>query len=679
MVSSPNSSVEAPSPGSVEPELATPTPSGVHYFTPAFQVVEEGPFRIYTAPEPDRIDRWMQHWLVRLCWLLLSASLTFTPVPQDTEVVPPDDGMSPHPWDKKYVRQTSNTGIEVALVRRGPQGSQTWIVLQPDKELRSVRLSDRKTVLNQPPLGSYFRPLGKLTQAQKQAVKEAADQAVLSEETVPKMVRKFDGEVSPVRRLFALMSAVPALGGKTIRWITRSRYRVFGFSAIIFLAFETLQTFLIFEMLEHWANTLRFRTKEAWDQVLEVSETLKDTVEKLAEYYTILNGYVSGPRLAAWVTAVSFFLYQWYYYEGEESEDSEHSSQCSSPEETPPATPRDKASREQMMLIESLTKRQEELHEQIIQDEAKAQAREMVRKARQGESGSAWSEQDKKSFEEMARRLETFQQILEEDQKKRKKAEEGPEVPETPDPKTTGPKRTPEKKGSSEGVTEPTSTETGPVGLEQAPTPVPKKMKMDMSSHIQKLERLSQNPTGIFAQALRGLEPWEEDFVNDHFPPGYRARVAPQTFTHIYSHGKRAKEYFIEWLRSRGLMDCAAARELIACGDTLDTLLIDEPLTNFINSLQVEKLGKKIFGLQRAFENVTQSSDWKKPTGATKNWSSKVDWASAKQVDPELKMPDTLPRIREQEDETRLEMDREAMLLRTQKQLQDAAAARKES
>ena len=73
-------------------------------------------------------------------------------------------------------------------------------------------------------------------------MKEAADQAILSDETVPKMVRKFDGEVSPVRRLFALVSVVPALGGKTIRWITRSCYRVFGFSAIIFLAFETLQT-----------------------------------------------------------------------------------------------------------------------------------------------------------------------------------------------------------------------------------------------------------------------------------------------------------------------------------------------------------------------------------------------------------------------------------------------------
>ena len=101
-------------------------------------------------------------------------------------------------------------------------------------------------------------------------------------------------------------------------------------------------------------------------------------------------------------------------------------------------------------------------------------------------------------------------------------------------------------------------------------------------------------------------------------------------------------------------------------------------MNNFINSLQVEKLGKKIYGLQKAFENVTQVNDWKKPTGAQKNWTSKIDWAAARQVDPELKMPDTLPRIREHEDETRVEMDREAMLLRTQKQLQDAAAARKE-
>ena len=671
MVSSPNSSVEAPSPGSVEPSLATPAAAGVQHYTPSFRVVEEGPFRIWTPPQPDRFDRCMQHWLVRLCWLLLSASLTFTPVPTETEVVPPEDSMSPHPWDRKYVRQTSNTGIEVALVRRGPAGKGTWIVLQPDQQLRSVRLNDRKTVLNDPPVGTYFRPIGKLTENQKKAVKEAADQAISSEETVPKMIRKFEGEVTPVRRLGALLCGIPALGGKTIRWITRSRYRVFGTLGVAFVIFEAMQTFLVFEMIEHWANTIRYKTKDAWEQVLGLSEGLKETVEKLGEVYNTVNEYVSGPRLAAWVATVMFFAYQWWFYNPEESEDSEHSSQCSSPEETPPATPRDQGSREQLMLIEALTKRQEELHEQIIQDEAKAQSREMVRRARQAESGSSWSEQDQKSFKEMSERLDSFRQILEEDQKKRKGQEAIPETPETPAAKTSKAAGTPEKSVTIE--------QKGPEAPEVAATPATKKVKVDMSSHIQKLERLAQNPTQIFADALKGMEMWEEDYTNDHFPPGYRARVAPATFTHIYSHGKRAKEYFIEWLRSRGLMDCPSARELIACGDTLDTLLIDEPLNNFINSLQVEKLGKKIYGLQKAFENVTQVNDWKKPTGAQKNWTSKIDWAAARQVDPELKMPDTLPRIREHEDETRVEMDREAMLLRTQKQLQDAAAARKES
>ena len=156
--------------------------------------------------------------------------------------------MAPHPWDKKYVRQTSNTGMEVALVRRGPTNSGTWIVLQPDKQLRSLRLNDRQTVLSQAPTGTYFRPLGKLTDAQKRAVKEAADQAIRSEETVPKMVQRFEGEVSGSRRFFALLSAAPALGGKTIRWITRSRFRALGTVVSIFLLFEMLQTAKLF----HW-------------------------------------------------------------------------------------------------------------------------------------------------------------------------------------------------------------------------------------------------------------------------------------------------------------------------------------------------------------------------------------------------------------------------------------------
>ena len=570
--------------------------------------------------------------------------------------------MAPHPWDKKYVRQTSNTGMEVALVRRGPTNSGTWIVLQPDKQLRSLRLNDRQTVLSQAPTGTYFRPLGKLTDAQKKAVKEAADQALRSEETVPKMIQRFEGEVSGSRRFFALLSAAPALGGKTIRWITRSRYRVMGFGVALFLIFEALQTLLVFEMMEHWAQTIRYKAKEGIENILAWSENLKETAEWLVEQYARLSEYISGPRLCGYILVLVFLVYQWWHYDSEESEDSEHSSQCSSPEETPPQTPRDQSTREQMMLVEKLAKRQEELHDQIIQDEAKAQAREMVQKVRQESAGSSWTTKDWKSFEEMSAKLESFQKILEEDQKKRKpeaSQEEDQSVPGTPMAKGETAKKTPEK--------------NRPEG------PEPKKVKTDVSASVQRLKRLSQNPTAIFSEALEHMEDWEEEFFLEHFPPGYRARVAPDVFTNIYSHGKRAKEYFMDWLRSRGLMECNAARELIACGDVLDTLLIDEPLDNFINKLQVEKLGKKIYGLQKAFENVNQESHWKKPTGAAKQWTSRVNWEAAKQVDPELLMPNQVPRIRQQEDETRMEMDREAMIIRTQQRLRDAAAGKGES
>ena len=315
------------------------------------------------------------------------------------------------------------------------------------------------------------------------------------------------------------------------------------------------------------------------------------------------------------------------------------------------------------MLVVQLAQRQEDLRNQMITDEANAQAREMAWKARmESQQRSGWSEEDKASMKEMKEKLAGFQKIIEEDKAKRTRSVEE-EEPTTPNRSDLLEETTPEKAGQKGGSKE---------GRGEGPEA--KKFKQDISIYLSKLDRLAQNPTQIYREVASGMKNWDEEFTKEHFPPGYQVRVAPMVFAEIYSHGRRAKDFFFEWLRVRQLLDCHPARRLLACGSTLDMLVLDEPLENFINSLTAEKLGKEIYGLQLAFENINKESDWKKPTtGAQKNWTSKVNWEAARRVDPALKGDTQVPRIREQEDETAKEMDREAAMLRVNDRLAEAA------
>ena len=52
-------------------------------------------------------------------------------------------------------------------------------------------------------------------------------------------------------------------------------------------------------------------------------------------------------------------------------------------------------------------------------------------------------------------------------------------------------------------------------------------------------------------------------------------------------------------------------------------MLLDE--RDVINSVAFEKLVRRAYGLERAFEDVHAEVDWKRPDGK-KNWMSKVKW-----------------------------------------------------
>ena len=54
-----------------------------------------------------------------------------------------------------------------------------------------------------------------------------------------------------------------------------------------------------------------------------------------------------------------------------------------------------------------------------------------------------------------------------------------------------------------------------------------------------------------------------------------------------------------------------------------DSILLDE--RDVINSVAFEKLVRRAYGLERAFEDCAREIDWKRPDGK-KGWTSRVKW-----------------------------------------------------
>ena len=164
------------------------------------------------------------------------------------------------------------------------------------------------------------------------------------------------------------------------------------------------------------------------------------------------------------------------------------------------------------------------------------------------------------------------------------------------------------------------------------------------------------------------------DVMAEAFPIGFRTRTGPTFLADVYASGKTGKVWAKEWLRERGLLENASARELIPTMSAIDSLMLEDELPDFRNHVGTEKLCKRALGLVTAFGAVRKESDWRRP-GSAKQWVSKVDWLAAKRVDPSILDTDWNFRNRELEEEVRREMDREAQLLKARNKLEERSRA----
>ena len=58
--------------------------------------------------------------------------------------------------------------------------------------------------------------------------------------------------------------------------------------------------------------------------------------------------------------------------------------------------------------------------------------------------------------------------------------------------------------------------------------------------------------------------------------------------------------------------------------DAMDDMVFAES-RGFLNLVSTEKLVRRSYGLEKAFENVHREEDWRRPEGK-KYWASKVKW-----------------------------------------------------
>ena len=144
-------------------------------------------------------------------------------------------------------------------------------------------------------------------------------------------------------------------------------------------------------------------------------------------------------------------------------------------------------------------------------------------------------------------------------------------------------------------------------------------------------------------------------------PAGYRERIAPAYLAQVYKGGTTAVEYARRWLRDRGLGKCSPAQEMLSIMEAIDDAVLGGE-ADVINTISFEKLARRAYGLERAFEGVHQESDWHRPQGA-KSWTSKVQWALCERYD--VRGATSLgPRVAKADEEVRQAMEKDALFLK---------------
>lgn len=152
------------------------------------------------------------------------------------------------------------------------------------------------------------------------------------------------------------------------------------------------------------------------------------------------------------------------------------------------------------------------------------------------------------------------------------------------------------------------------------------------------------------------------------FARGHTVRTLPAYLSRIFSKYPRAEQVRLAFPKGHKAENCAIAAEIPTPFKRWDEWLFGREVAGWVNWPTEERASRKNIGLETAFENAWQTSDWLKPREGTqgrKDWISKVDWKLARRVDPELKDRDSNSfKLESMDREVRGELEHDALVMR---------------
>ena len=617
------------------------------------------------------------------------------------------DGLVPYdmpsvaPWERRYYRQNAVLGLEVYLVRK--QAGTKWVVVKPDMTLALLSCTKSRTVLLDPEVGITWRQAPILTDVQKLALDAEAEAAIRNNSLAE--MPKFNPKAVASRVAFlqgaAWLAQAPGSVMRFLRYSLRSGRRTGGLLMLMLLIWEVTRGIGISEKFAEY----RTYSGNLWTE-------FKSWVREWDDEWAILVIWMEGwaewisKRVPVWKMSIlgigSLGLIYGYWIK-EEADSSQGSSTSSV------AAPGEGVQRLQEMkemmnqtantqavdLMRDMLASQKAMREEMADYRTAQRAQELCAEARRerdaekplsGAMEEALTMRDSANqqiIRDMATRLQGFEEVLREHAglATRPASAELSEIINGPVPaKTTGEaeptmtsaliEASPKRSSSSPPLATP---EKIPQGEKRAAPG----SSGGISHVIKRIKDKAMLPQQIYLEQLNQYEDIDQEFWCRQFPENYRERMAAEGFAEIYSHGMSGEQYGRQFLRERELLDCHAAREIVAGLAAFDSMMMIDQAQGLLNKVSTEKLARKIFGLIRAYENCRTVADWSRPKGKEGGaWKSKVDWDQARRIDPFLRVAETTIRVPCVEDEIRRGMTQDATILQAKQKLLDAGGGK---
>ena len=179
---------------------------------------------------------------------------------------------------------------------------------------------------------------------------------------------------------------------------------------------------------------------------------------------------------------------------------------------------------------------------------------------------------------------------------------------------------------------------------------------------ISHLERVNTTPQQMWMDALKE---WQEiESSSWAMPEGYKARLAPEYLTKVYSAPRPARVHAELFLKEHGCEQCSTAKGMVDALACVDRLLIEDRTPGLVNLVTLEYLARKAYAVEVGFAHVKSEGDWRRPSGK-KEWVTKVDWGMIYRIDPNLATDATKGEyLREVREELKAGMSRDADFLK---------------